>query len=176
MQLPAPAVHFAGQARNVRRHEGHGDRIRLSPGGAALIGAFIAKRKVAAAFEALNRRDVAAFIADWRDDCTFTYPGDIFASGTAAGRDAVLQWFRVFLDQFPTVRFTVKDLCVRNLFDLTGTTVVAAHWDLVLVNRQGREIRNSGVTIITVRFGKAVSVTDYLFDTGKNFRAAWNVA
>jgi len=46
-----------------------------------MIGAFIAKKKVVSVFDALNRRDISAFLSAWRDDCVFIYPGDISACG-----------------------------------------------------------------------------------------------
>jgi len=64
---------------------------------------------------------------------------------------------------------------VDNVFDFIGTNTVAAHWDLNYTNREGKEIQNSGVTVIKIKFGKAELVTDYYFDTGEKFKAAWSV-
>lgn len=139
-----------------------------------MIGALLVRRAVAGAFEALNRRDLARFMAAWRDDGAFVYPGDIPESGTFEGRDAVLGWFRRFLEQFPAIEFDVRDVCVRNLFDVTGTNVAAAHWAIRLVNREGREGRNAGVTVIRVERGKVVHAKDYIFDLGDNFRRNWS--
>ena len=135
-----------------------------------MIGALIAKRTTAAAFDALNRHDLAKFMKIWRDDGAFIYPGDIPESGTYQGKAAVEGWFRRFLEQYPTIRFELQDLCVRNLFDVIGNQVTAAHWKLHLVNRDGREGENSGVTFITSKGGKAILVKDFIFDLGDNFR------
>lgn len=48
-------------------------------------------------------------------------------------------------------------------------SLVSAHWDINLMNRDGINIKNSGVTIIHLKFGKAVLVKDYLFDIGDKF-------
>jgi len=141
-----------------------------------MIGALIAKKKTASAFDALNRRDMSAFLSAWRDDCVFIYPGDISVSGETKGKPAIEKWFRNFMDQFPKIKFTVKSVCVKRIFDFTGTNVVAAQWDIELTNRDGKEIENSGVTIINTRMGKAFLVKDYLFNTGKKFREAWGEA
>ena len=57
-----------------------------------------------------------------------------------------------------------------------GTNTVAAHWDIEYTNKDGKEIKNSGVTVIKIKFGKAESVIDYIFDTGDKFKTAWGVA
>ena len=140
-----------------------------------MIGALIAKYKINHAFDALNRRDFEAFLSDWRDDCTFVYPGDLPVSGKFEGKDAIAKWFKNFLDQFPQLTFTVKNLCIDNVFDFVGTNTVAAHWDIDYTNKDGKKIQNSGVSIIKIKFGKAELVTDYYFDTGDKFRTAWSV-
>ncbi len=79
------------------------------------------------------------------------------------------------MDQFPQLTFTVKNLCIDNVFDFVGTNTVAAHWDIDYTNKDGKKIQNSGVSIIKIKFGKAELVTDYYFDTGDKFRTAWSV-
>jgi ketosteroid isomerase-like protein len=138
-----------------------------------MIGALMAKRALAAAFDALNRHDLATFMSAWRDDAVFVYPGDIPESGTFEGRRAVESWFQRFFEQFPTLAFEVRDVCVSNLFDVTGTNVAAVHWNLKQVNRNGREGQNSGVSVITIRRGKVAHVRDFYFDLGDDFRRNW---
>ena len=80
------------------------------------------------------------------------------------------------MDQFPKIKFTLKNICVENIFDFVGTNVVTAHWDVDVTNRDGKNFQNSGVTIINIKFGKALLVTDFIFDTGDKFKTAWGVA
>ncbi len=139
-----------------------------------MIGALVARRALAGAFDALNRHDLPAFMSAWRDDGVFVYPGDIKESGRFAGRSAVEGWFRHFFEQFPRIAFDVRDICVRNIFDLAGTNVIAVHWNLRLTNREGREGENSGVTVVSIARGKVYHVKDYIFDLGDNFRRNWS--
>ena len=141
-----------------------------------MIGALIAKKKVSSAFDALNRRDFSAFLSAWRDDCVFIYPGDISVSGKMEGKATIKNWFQNFMEQFPKIKFTLKNICVENIFDFVGTNVVMAHWDVDLTNRDGKEIQNSGVTVINIKLGKASLVIDYILDTGDKFKTAWGVA
>jgi ketosteroid isomerase-like protein len=139
-----------------------------------VIGALVAKKALTSAFDALNRHDLPKFMSAWRDDGVFVYPGDIPESGTAQGKKAVEDWFRRFFQQFPEIRFDVQDVCVRNVFDLSGTNVVAVHWDIQLTNREGRVGKNSGVTVVSIERGKVFLVQDFIFDLGENFRRSWS--
>ncbi|HUI55587.1 MAG TPA: nuclear transport factor 2 family protein [Bryobacteraceae bacterium] len=141
-----------------------------------MIGALVARRALVKAFDALNHHDLTKFMSAWRDDGAFIYPGDIPESGAFKGRNAVEAWFRRFFEQFPEIRFNLRDVCVRNLFDLSGTNVVAVHWDLHLTNREGREGHNSGVTVVSIEHGRVYLVKDFIFDLGENFRCNWSAA
>jgi hypothetical protein len=81
-----------------------------------MIGAVLAKRGVAGGYNAMNRRDLPAMMADWHDDAVFVYPGDVPASGTFEGKSIIEDWFRRYFEQFPKVRFEVHDICVRDIF------------------------------------------------------------
>jgi len=137
-----------------------------------MIGAIIAKRKARASFEELNQGDVHAFLRDWADDAVFVYPANLPVSGTIEGKPAIDEWFRKFLDQFPGVAFTVKNVCVKNIFAFGGTNVLAVEWDVALTNQRGKEFQNSGVTVITLKKGKAVEARDYIFDF-EQVKEAW---
>jgi ketosteroid isomerase-like protein len=139
-----------------------------------MIGALIAKKALADAFGALNRHDLPKFMSAWRDDGVFVYPGDLPQSGTFQGKSAVEGWFRRFFEQFPTIQFDVQDVCVRNIFDLSGTNVVAVHWNLQLTNREGRVGQNSGVTVVSIERGRVFLVKDFISDLGENFRLSWS--
>jgi ketosteroid isomerase-like protein len=141
-----------------------------------VIGALIARRALAGAFSALDAHDLATFMAAWRDDGVFVYPGEIPQSGRFAGKPAVEGWFRGFFAQFPKIHFDIHDICVRHIFDLVGSNVAAVHWDVHLTNREGRVGGNSGVTVITIKGGKVVHAKDYIFDLGDDFRRNWSAA
>ena len=138
-----------------------------------MIGAIIARRAVAGAFEALNRHDLTKFMSAWRDNGVFIYPGDIPESGIFTGKSSVEGWFRMFLEQFPEIRFEIQDICVKNICAFGGTNAVSVHWNIYLLNRTGRRGQNSGVTVISIESGKVVHVKDFIFDLGDNFKLNW---
>ena len=137
-----------------------------------MIGAIIAKRKARSSFDCLNRRELHTFLRDWADDATFVYPGNLSVSGKMEGKAAIDDWFQKFMNWFPDVNFTVKNVCVENIFALGGTNVLAVEWDVALTNRDGKEFENNGVTVITLKKGKAVQVCDYIH-LGETAKEAW---
>jgi hypothetical protein len=52
-----------------------------------VIGALVARKAVADAFEALNRHDLETFMSAWLADGAFIYPGEIAESGTARSKE-----------------------------------------------------------------------------------------
>jgi ketosteroid isomerase-like protein len=138
-----------------------------------VIGAIIVKGKVARAFEALNQRDVDAFLKDWRADASKVFPGTVSGSGEVSGTDAIRDWYARFFAQFPELTFTVRSIGVDRIWDVTGNNVATAVWDIEVTNRAGERHRNTGVTVIAVTGGKVARVVDYIFDTGEAFRRAW---
>jgi ketosteroid isomerase-like protein len=139
-----------------------------------MIGAFIAKRALAKAFDAMNRHDLPNFMSAWQEDGVFIYPGDIPESGTFQGKSAVEGWFRRFFEQYPRIYFDIQSICVANIFDLLGNNEATVHWNIQLTNQEGREGENSGVTVVSIKGGKVVGVKDFIFDLGENFRRNWS--
>jgi ketosteroid isomerase-like protein len=109
-----------------------------------MIGALIAKSKVTSSYDLLNNRDIKTFLATWRDDATWIYPGDISASGEYKGKQAIEEWFQKFLDQFPTINFTTKNVCVKNILDFVGTNVVTVEFVEDNINKAGKKVQFRG--------------------------------
>ena len=132
-----------------------------------MIGTLIAKRKIRSGFNSLSNHDIDTFLKDWAEDATFIYPGNISVSGEYQGKKAIEDWFKKFMAQFPIINFTIKHLCLQNIFDMIGTNHIAVEWDVILTNKDGKEIQNSGVTTLDLKMGKAILVRDYIFNLEK---------
>jgi ketosteroid isomerase-like protein len=76
----------------------------------------MAKRRSAAAFDVLNRRDIVAFLEGWADNATLVYPGDVDASGVRTGKEAIRAWRQRQSEQFPAARITVRHVAVSSIF------------------------------------------------------------
>jgi ketosteroid isomerase-like protein len=138
-----------------------------------MIGAIIARKAVRGGLEALNRRDVQCFMDAWADDAVWLYPGNLSVSGRFEGKRAVGEWFENLMRQFPQLKFTVHNVSVSNVFDLLGNNTAAIHWDIALVNKEGHQLKYSGVTTLTIRKGKVVQGRDYLFSVDDHVRRGW---
>ena len=138
-----------------------------------MIGALIAKSKVTSSYDLLNSREIKGFLANWHDESTWVYPGRISASGEFNGKEAVEKWFQKYLAQFTSVKAIPKSVCVKNIFDFVGTNVVTVNWDEELINKEGSHFQFTGVTVITLKFGKATHAQEYIFNTDEEIRKAW---
>jgi ketosteroid isomerase-like protein len=138
-----------------------------------MIGALVAKKQTARAFEAMNQHNLASLMSFFHREAVFVYPGEVWASGTATGKAAVEEWFCNFFAQYPKIQFEIQQICVENIFAMGGTNVLAVHWNLHLTNHSGRIGHNSGVNIITVKRGKIIHDETFVFDMGENYKLNW---
>jgi len=129
-----------------------------------MIGAVIAKRRARSAYDALNQHDVAKSVSNWTEDATWTMSGNVSISGETKGKKAIEAAFVKWMEQFPKIEFTVKEVFISNIFALGATNNIAVEWDIVEANCEGKEFHNSGVSIIRVKGGKVVAMRDYIFD------------
>ncbi len=140
-----------------------------------MIGAIIAKRLAGSGFDELSRHDLTKFMAGWAEDGTFTFPGNTSMSGEMKGKEAIKAWFAKMMEQFPRIDFTVKEVFISDIFALGATNSIAVEWDVSETNREGKEFRNSGVTTIRIKGGKAVAIRDYISNTDI-LKEAWGEA
>ena len=138
-----------------------------------MIGALIAKSKVTSSYDLLNNRDIKGFLANWQDEATWIYPESTSAGGVFNGKPAIEEWFNKFLDQFPSLTITPKHVCISNVMDFVGTNGVAVEWDEESTNKEGIESKFTGVTVITLKFGKATHAKDYIFASDEEVKKAW---
>lgn len=129
-----------------------------------MIGAIITQRMVRSAFDCLNRRDLAGFLRNWAEEATFIYSPTVSVGGKIEGRKEVEKWFQRFMDQFPKVNFTVRNICVQDIFSFGGTNVAAVEWDGTFTNRDGNHFQNSGVIIINAKEAQVLEAREYVFN------------
>jgi ketosteroid isomerase-like protein len=139
-----------------------------------MIGAIIAQSAIRSGFAALNRGDTDELMKHWDDECTFFYPGRVKTGGLHKGKAQIRAWFEGFFKQFPQRKYTIKHIGITNLFDMVGNNTVFVCFDLELMNRNQQQATNSGVSMFTIRHGKAISERIYLdvFD-GDEYRRSW---
>ena len=69
----------------------------------------------------------------------------------------------------------MKEVFVSNIFAMGATNNIAAEWDIVETDREGKEFHNSGVTITRVKNGKVLSMRDYVYNTD-TLKESWREA
>ena len=121
-----------------------------------MIGAIIAQRKVREGIENINRRDIDAILAGWADDGVYIYPGKVSGSGRFEGKEAIRKWYENTFEQFPVIKMTVNHVMVENIFDFTGTNVIAVNVDILVQNLQGTESGTCSVNLFKIKKGKIV--------------------
>lgn len=129
-----------------------------------MLGAILAKRAVAKAFDAIDRHDTLAVVGMFREDGTFEFPGHSALSGCFKGQEAIQAWFERWFQRMPQIHFTLRHISVEDIFALSGTNTVHVEWDLDEADQAGRRYHITGVTAFDVVGGKARSVKDYIFD------------
>ncbi len=137
-----------------------------------MIGAVIAKKMARSGFDTLNRRDLTKATAGWAEDATWTFPGNIPISGETKGKKAIEAAMANWMEHFPRINFTVREVFVSNIFALGATNNIAVEWDIAETNLKGKEFHNSGMTIIRVKGGKVVAAKEYIFNTDL-MKEAW---
>lgn len=140
-----------------------------------MIGAIIAKMQIRKAFEDLNTGNIDSFLSAWTPEAVFHYPGNANASGIFSGKTTIKAWFTRMMEQYPEIDFNVKKVCVQNIFDFVGTNYVIAEWDISVKRTDGKVFKNTGITAVNLRFGKATEVRDFIFDLD-TVKEAWSLA
>ncbi len=139
-----------------------------------MIGAMIARRVIQTGFAALNRGDTDELMKHWDEECTFFYPGKVRAGGLHKGKPQVRAWFEGFFAQFPQRKYTIKHIGLTNLFDMVGNNTIFVCFDLELINRSQQRATNGGVSMITIRSGKAISEKIFLdVIDGDEYKRSW---
>lgn len=129
-----------------------------------MIGALIAKRKIRSGYNYISQHHIDKFLKNWADDATFIYPGNLSVSGEYQGKQAIEAFFRKWIEQFPVSRFTIKHICVQNIFDIIGTNHIALEWEVTIKNKNGKEHQNHGIMSIDLKMGKAILARDLMAD------------
>ena len=130
-----------------------------------MIGAVIAKKMARSILDALSRRDLAKVTSVLAEDATWTFPGNVTISGETKGKKAFEAALADWMAHFPKINFTIKEVFVSNIFAIGATNNIAIEWEIAMTNLKGKEFRNSGVSIMRVKGGKAVAEKEYLFST-----------
>jgi ketosteroid isomerase-like protein len=132
-----------------------------------MIASMLVKRMVRSAMTMMNQDDfdADALLAIWADDAVWDGTSELGVGETIKGKKAIGDWFRRWKEEFPKRTFEVKNICF-SAWPLMPTNVTTVQWSLTQTDKQGREFKYDGVTVIHMRNMKAVRVTEHISFAG----------
>lgn len=136
-----------------------------------MIGTLIARSTVRRGFDSVMRGDAEALRSVFHEDASLIYP----TRGTIKGRDAIVEFYREFLDVFPKVRAVVHVAAVEDLFDWIGTNSLATCFEVHTTNRQGVTFTQEGMQLIRLQRGKIIQMR-YFFADSVALADAWKAS
>ena len=107
-------------------------------------------------FQILNDRDLEAADTLLDPGAEFSFP----KTDPITGKERILKFLRILFRTFPELKFTV--IRVIHQGDLA-----AVHWTDRGVNRKNEPYENEGVTILELKEGKIVFISDFFKNTEK---------
>jgi len=107
-------------------------------------------------FQVLNERDLV------EADNLLASQAELFFPKTKpmVGKDRILKFLKVFFRQYPELIFTVERVIRQG-------DQAAVHWTNRGMNRRKDPYENEGVTILEMKNGKIVFISDFFKDTEK---------
>ena len=107
-------------------------------------------------FQILNERDLEAADTLLDVGAEFSFP----KTAPITGKERILKFLRILFRSFPELTFTIK----RVIHD---GDLAAVHWTDRGVNRKNEPYDNEGVTILELKAGKIVLISDFFKNTEK---------
>ena len=126
-----------------------------------MIASMIVKRMVRSSVDKAFQGDVESAFANFSDDGVYDIPLDISAGGTAKGKKAAIDWFHRWYEQFPKRKLIMKNISFA-AWPLSPTNVCMMEWTCEETDKEGKEFKYDGVTVMEMRKGKGIRTTEYI--------------
>ena len=128
-----------------------------------MIASMIAKRMIRSGILKMNQDkfDVDSLLSTWADDVIWDGTSELGVGGTIKGKKAVAEWFRRWIEEFPKRNFVIKNICF-GAWPLSPTNVVTVEWSLSETDKEGKEFKYDGVTVVHMKNGKTIRVSEYI--------------
>jgi ketosteroid isomerase-like protein len=115
----------------------------------------IVKRIAVRNFERVNNHDFQALLDSCVPDVYHRFGGDHALGGERHDRDALGRWMQRLGRLNPTLQLTVTDVWVKGG---PARTIIVMRWTATQDMPDGSPYDNHGVHVITMRWGKIVSI------------------
>ena len=109
-------------------------------------------------FDSLSKGDFEALLNTVSDNIEHEFLGNSAIGGKHTSKATLRLWFERVYRLFPTLSFTVSNIIVNGF---PWHTTVAAEWQANVSPKAGEPYINTGVHIITLKWGKAIKIKAY---------------
>lgn len=116
----------------------------------------VVRRRVLALFAAVSRGDAEPVLRQFARRFEHRFLGDSALGGTRRSLTATRDWYRRLYRLMPDIRFMLGEMVIAGG---PWHTIVVAHWEECNTGTDGVETRNRGCHVLTLRWGKATSLT-----------------
>ena len=133
-----------------------------------MIASLMAKRALRSGWALMGQDhiDTDALLKDWADDAVWECPSDLSVGETIRGKKAAADWFHRWEQEFPKRKLIPKNVCLSGTCLPSPNMVAMVDWTCTETDKQGREYKYDGVTVIQMKNGKAVKVTENISFAG----------
>lgn len=122
------------------------------------------ERRVQHMFDAVNRKDLAAVMKGWAEDCVLEFPGRSSLGGRYEGRAAIEAFFRRWFERMASIRLTVRHVAFVNPVALDIANTMYVEFDTDQVTSDGLSFHTEVVGVYRLRRRKLTYYREYLFD------------
>jgi len=110
--------------------------------------------------------DTDALLKGWADDAVWDGTSELGVGQTLKGKKAIGDWFHRWEQEFPKRKLVANNVCMKGTCLPSPNNVTMVDWTCWETDKQGREYRYDGVTVIHTRNMKAVKVTEHISFAG----------
>lgn len=125
-----------------------------------MIASMIAKRMVRSMSDKAFQGDAESAF-NVADDFVYDIPLELSVGGTVQGKKAVIEWYRKWYEQFPKRKMIIKNIAFA-AWPLCPTNVWMLEWTCEETDKEGKEFKYDGATVIEIRRGKGIHSTEYI--------------
>jgi len=126
-----------------------------------MIASWLMKRMVSSSVDKAFQGDAESAFARMAEDAVYDIPLDISAGETVRGKKAIIDWFHRWYEQFPKRKLIMKNIAFA-AYPLCPTNVCIMEWTCEETDKQGKEFKYDGVTVMESKNGKGIRTTEYI--------------
>ena len=118
----------------------------------------IIKNKLKSNFKSLSQGNYQALLDTVHNNVEHQFLGDSPIGGARKSKEKLTRWFERVYRLFPSLKFEIKDIFVTGF---PWHTKAAVEWEAQVTPAKGNVYKNSGVHIVTIKWGKATKISAY---------------